>query len=91
MGDLIEVCFTPNPTDGGKSRIKRRRAATRAARLADDLVMDHVDMPDPSALCGSCTIKDNLIGGDRYTCTRGKYCIYDTAPAEYVAPPNDSA
>ncbi len=90
MGDLIEVCFTPNPTDGGKSRIKRRRAATKAVRLADDLVMDHVDMPDPTATCGSCTTTANMVGGDRYICTRGKYCIRDTAPAEYVAPP-DSA
>jgi hypothetical protein len=54
MGDVIHVSFTPLPKDGGRARIKRKRAAIQGSwhigvcfvhvpRSVDDLVMDHVD------------------------------------------------
>lgn len=59
MGDVIYACFIPQPNDGGKSRIKRRREALAldAAYImnsldvfyfADDLSMDHADPGEPT-------------------------------------------
>jgi hypothetical protein len=49
MGDVIQACFIPKTTDGGKSRLRshRQRALSIAAReilaQVEDLTMDHAD------------------------------------------------
>ncbi len=58
MSNVIQVTFTPLPKDGGKSRIKRKRAAIQGSwhigacfvhvpRSVDDLVMGKADVEMP--------------------------------------------
>ncbi len=47
MGEIVYASFGRKTTDGGKSRIRRKRDALRDINepiTVDDLVMDHADV-----------------------------------------------
>ena len=56
MGDVITLPIVRIERDGGKARIRRRRAARNLAEpfTVDDLRMDHADPADTASceLCG---------------------------------------